>query len=110
LFIILIKILLPDTSCGEGSSPSRLYDLLIEKFPDSNIISVQRKYFNDIRGLDYIKNLCIVDYSKCIIELTAKCFLLFKLILNKKKLTLIAYSTLLKILLLNIMCCFIKIH
>lgn len=68
--------MLPDTSCGEGSTPSRLYELLIEKFSDSNIISVQRKYFNDIKGLDYIKNLCIVDYSKCIIELTAKYYCL----------------------------------
>ena len=23
-------------------------------------------------GLDYIKQLCIIDYSKCIIELTSK--------------------------------------
>ncbi|TIC02512.1 hypothetical protein E3Q10_01606 [Wallemia mellicola] len=61
-------ILVCSTSVGknqvEQSSKSLLVSRLLEYHKPANVKSIQRKHFNDIKGLDNIDNFILKDVTK----------------------------------------------
>lgn len=59
------KILMPlnasRRSLNEGSSESKLSALLQQNYPHIPIVRLQRKYFNDEKGKQYIVDFCIQE-------------------------------------------------
>ena len=45
------QIIMPNTAC-EGGNMTKLFKLTGEQFPESNLATVQRKYFNETKGFD----------------------------------------------------------
>lgn len=44
------QIIMPTTACENGKQ-SHLYTLLSERFTDTDLVTVQRKYFNEAKGV-----------------------------------------------------------
>lgn len=40
---------MPNTAC-DGANVTRLYKMIGDQFPTSNLVTVQRKYFNETKG------------------------------------------------------------
>ncbi|RZF42657.1 hypothetical protein LSTR_LSTR001452 [Laodelphax striatellus] len=64
-----IEILVPSTF-AENSQAESLFSKLNDHFPQVNLTSVQRRYFNEREGLNLVQRLCLEDYST--IELIVK--------------------------------------
>jgi len=45
-----LKIIMPNTAC-DGGNMTKLFKLVGEQFPETNLTTVQRKYFNETKGL-----------------------------------------------------------
>ncbi|XP_022081598.1 mutS protein homolog 4-like isoform X1 [Acanthaster planci] len=69
-----VEIVMPVTAC-EGSM-TKLFKLITDNFPNTSIATVQRKYFNETKGLQYIKHLCVSDFSAVEMEITSKYYCL----------------------------------
>ena len=41
-------------------------------FQNVNFTTVQRKYFNETKGLEYIEQLCIAEFSTVLMEVQSK--------------------------------------
>ncbi|KAE8739731.1 hypothetical protein FOCC_FOCC014775, partial [Frankliniella occidentalis] len=59
-----LEILIPNTFV-DSSQPNKLYSLLEEKFPFTNMTKVQRRLFRDSDGLEKVQNLCLPENSSC---------------------------------------------
>ncbi|KAK3917513.1 MutS protein-like protein 4 [Frankliniella fusca] len=59
-----VEILIPHTFV-DSSQPNKLYSLLEEKFPMTNMTKVQRRLFRDSEGLEKVQNLCLPENSSC---------------------------------------------
>lgn len=70
-----LEILLPSTLCERGNS-SKLFGQLTKHFPNVQISSVQRRYFNESCGLQYIKHLCAAEYKSIELQLSSKYYCL----------------------------------
>eukprot|EP00731_Ephydatia_muelleri_P017612 Em0010g710a len=66
---------MPSTAC-EGGQGTRLFNLISEEFPDINLSTVQRKYFNEGKGLQYIKDLCVPEFNTVEMEVANKYYCL----------------------------------
>ena len=78
---------MPNTACEAGNM-TKLFHLISEQFADTNLATVQRKYFNESKGmsmgivavvklvmcvgLQYIKQLCVPEYNTVEMELANK--------------------------------------
>ena len=40
---------MPNTAC-DGANATRLYKVIGDQFPTSNLVTVQRRYFNETKG------------------------------------------------------------
>ena len=49
LLLHLFQIILPNTVC-EGGNKTKLYELLSDHYDETNLTTVQRKYFNESKG------------------------------------------------------------
>lgn len=67
-----IEILLPDTAYEQ----STLYEAISAKYPVTELVRVQRKYFNETKGLQYVKQLCAVPYESVEMEVRSKYYCL----------------------------------
>lgn len=64
-------MVLPNTSLEYGSK-SKLICRIKELFPEMTTVTIQRKYFNETRGLQYIQELCASEYKTVEIEVSPK--------------------------------------
>lgn len=44
-----VQVIMPNTAC-DGANVTRLYKMIGDQFPTSNLVTVQRKYFNETKG------------------------------------------------------------
>ncbi|UYV61058.1 hypothetical protein LAZ67_1003267 [Cordylochernes scorpioides] len=70
------EIIMPNTACEPAGGGSKLFQLISAQFPQSTITTVQRKYFNEARGLQYITHLCVPEYSSVEMEVNSKYYCL----------------------------------
>ncbi|XP_035226392.1 mutS protein homolog 4-like, partial [Stegodyphus dumicola] len=70
-----IEIIMPNTVLDYGTR-TKLICRIRELFPELNVVTVQRKYFNEGKGLQYIKELSASEYKTVEIEVTSKYYCL----------------------------------
>ncbi|KAJ8319978.1 hypothetical protein KUTeg_001565 [Tegillarca granosa] len=70
-----LEIIMPNTSC-EGGNITKLFQLICDQFQATNLSTVQRKYFNETRGLQYLKQLCVQEYNTVEMEVSSKYYCL----------------------------------
>lgn len=68
-----LEIIMPNTAC---ENPSTLFKFLSDQLPYANLSSVQRKYFNEAKGLEYVKQLCVPEYNTVEMEVASKYYCL----------------------------------
>ncbi|GFQ66206.1 mutS protein homolog 4 [Trichonephila clavata] len=69
------EVVMPNTSLEHGSK-TKLLCRIRELFPEMTTVTVQRKYFNEIKGLQYIQELCASEYKTVEIEVSPKYYCL----------------------------------
>ncbi|XP_072275595.1 mutS protein homolog 4 [Pyxicephalus adspersus] len=70
-----LEILMSNTAC-EGGKTTELFRLITENFKDVSFTTVQRKYFNETKGLEYIEQLCAPEFSTVQMEVKTKYYCL----------------------------------
>ncbi|XP_063040064.1 mutS protein homolog 4 [Engraulis encrasicolus] len=70
-----LEILMPDTACDKGKS-TKLYNLISENFQNVTLTTVQRKYFNERKGFEYIQQLSAPEISSVLMEVQNKYYCL----------------------------------
>ncbi|XP_060559607.1 mutS protein homolog 4-like [Ruditapes philippinarum] len=70
-----LEIVLPSTACESGSM-TNLSKFISDQFHHTSISTVQRKYFNETKGLMYVKQLCVPEYSSVELEVSSKYYCL----------------------------------
>uniref|UniRef100_K1PAT4 MutS-like protein 4 n=1 Tax=Magallana gigas TaxID=29159 RepID=K1PAT4_MAGGI len=70
-----VEIIMPNTACENGAM-TKLFKLVTHQFQNSNVSTVQRKYFNETKGLQFVKQLCVSDFNSVVMELTTKYYCL----------------------------------
>lgn len=69
-----MQIIMPSTACENGKM-SHLYQLIRDRFPDIELMTVPRKYFNEAKGMYACMNMYVRVYiSICIYVYVATCF------------------------------------
>ncbi|XP_053538579.1 mutS protein homolog 4 isoform X2 [Ictalurus punctatus] len=72
LHILLpFEILMPDTASEKGQG-TKLYNLITENFPSVAFSAIQRKYFNERKGLEYIQQLCAPEFNTVLMDVQTK--------------------------------------
>lgn len=66
-----LEIIMPNTSCEAGNT-TKLFALITEHFKNVTFTTVQRKYFNETKGLEYIEQLCASEFSTVFMEIQSK--------------------------------------
>ncbi|XP_043556003.1 mutS protein homolog 4 [Chiloscyllium plagiosum] len=70
-----LEIIMPNTACDKGSG-TKLFTLITENFKSVALSTVQRKYFNETKGLEYIEQLCTPEFSTVLMEIQMKYYCL----------------------------------
>ncbi|KAJ8341631.1 hypothetical protein SKAU_G00339220 [Synaphobranchus kaupii] len=70
-----LEILMPDTASEKGKG-TKLFSLITENFQIVAFTAIQRKYFNERKGLEYIQQLCAPEFSTVLMEVQAKYYCL----------------------------------
>ncbi|XP_062834207.1 mutS protein homolog 4 isoform X3 [Anolis carolinensis] len=70
-----LEIIMSNTACDTGNA-TKLFSLITENFRNVTFTTVQRKYFNESKGLEYIEQLCIPEYSTVLMEVQSKYYCL----------------------------------
>ncbi|XP_052009228.1 mutS protein homolog 4 [Xyrauchen texanus] len=70
-----VEILMPDTASVKGQG-TKLYKLITETFPSVSFTAVLRKHFNEKKGLEYIEQLCVPEFSTVLMEVQTKYYCL----------------------------------
>ncbi|KPP69973.1 mutS protein4-like [Scleropages formosus] len=70
-----LEILMPDTVREKGKG-AKLFSLITENFQAVAFTAIQRKYFNEKKGLEYIQNLCAPEFSTVFMEVQTKYYCL----------------------------------
>ncbi|KAK7141971.1 hypothetical protein R3I94_011613 [Phoxinus phoxinus] len=70
-----LEILMPDTASVKGQG-TKLYSLITDTFPSVTFTPVLRKYFNEKKGLEYIQQLCVPEFSTVLMEVQTKYYCL----------------------------------
>ncbi|XP_077476922.1 mutS protein homolog 4 isoform X1 [Stigmatopora argus] len=73
--LLPMEILMPDTVCDKGKG-TKLFNLITENFQGVTLTPIQRKYFNEKKGLEYIQQLCAPEFSIVLMEVQAKYYCL----------------------------------
>ncbi|XP_041927932.1 mutS protein homolog 4 isoform X2 [Alosa sapidissima] len=66
-----LEILMPDTVSEKGKG-TKLYNLITENFQNVTLTTVQRKYFNERKGFEYIQQLSAPEISTVFMEVQTK--------------------------------------
>ncbi|XP_069798495.1 mutS protein homolog 4 [Narcine bancroftii] len=70
-----LEIIMPNTTCVKGSG-TKLFTLVTENFKNAALSTVQRKYFNETKGLEYIEQLCTPEFNTVLMEVHMKYYCL----------------------------------
>uniref|UniRef100_A0A3Q2DG95 MutS homolog 4 n=1 Tax=Cyprinodon variegatus TaxID=28743 RepID=A0A3Q2DG95_CYPVA len=70
-----VEILMPDTASEKGKG-TKLFKLITENYPGVAITAIQRKYYNEKKGLEYIQQLCAPEFATVLMEVQAKYYCL----------------------------------
>uniref|UniRef100_A0A8C2TV68 MutS homolog 4 n=1 Tax=Coturnix japonica TaxID=93934 RepID=A0A8C2TV68_COTJA len=70
-----LEIIMSNTSCEAGNA-TKLFALITEHFKNVTFTTVQRKYFNETKGLEYIEQLCASEFSTVFMEIQSKYYCL----------------------------------
>ncbi|XP_026739194.1 mutS protein homolog 4-like isoform X2 [Trichoplusia ni] len=70
-----IEIIVPHTFC-EGVQPNQLYQLIRNRYPLVNVVTVQRRHFNDAAGRQHIQTLCAPQYNGVYLQVVHKFYAL----------------------------------
>ncbi|KAG9268561.1 hypothetical protein AMEX_G17546 [Astyanax mexicanus] len=70
-----LEILMPDTASEKGQG-TKLFNLITENVPSVSFTAIQRKYFNERKGLEYIQQLCAPEFSTVLMEVQTKYYCL----------------------------------
>ncbi|KAH1166864.1 hypothetical protein KIL84_016036 [Mauremys mutica] len=62
-----LEIIMSNTACDTGNT-TKLFSLITENFKNVTFTTVQRKYFNETKGLEYIEQLCTSEFSTVLME------------------------------------------
>ncbi|XP_055016798.1 mutS protein homolog 4 [Boleophthalmus pectinirostris] len=73
--LVPLEILMPDTASEKGKG-TKLFNLITENFSRVAFTAVQRRYFNERKGLEYIQQLCALEYSTVLMEVQSKYYCL----------------------------------
>ncbi|XP_041828884.1 mutS protein homolog 4 isoform X2 [Melanotaenia boesemani] len=73
--LVPVEILMPDTASEKGKG-TKLFKLITENFPGVAFTAIQRKYFNERKGLEYIQQLCAPEFGTVLMEVQAKYYCL----------------------------------
>ncbi|XP_061896650.1 mutS protein homolog 4-like isoform X1 [Entelurus aequoreus] len=73
--LLPMEILMPDTASEKGKG-TKLFNLITENFQGVAFTAIQRKYFNEKKGMEYIKQLCAPEFSTVVMEVQAKYYCL----------------------------------
>ncbi|XP_057884637.1 mutS protein homolog 4 isoform X7 [Melospiza georgiana] len=66
-----LEIIMSNTACDAGNT-TNLFGLITEHFKNVTFTTVQRKYFNETKGLEYIEQLCASEFSTIFMEVQSK--------------------------------------
>ncbi|KAM9283752.1 mutS protein homolog 4 isoform 6-T6 [Morus bassanus] len=66
-----LEIIMSNTACDAGNT-TKLFSLITEHFKNVTFTTVQRKYFNETKGLEYIEQLCASEFSTVFMEVQSK--------------------------------------
>ncbi|KAM6262320.1 mutS protein homolog 4 isoform 6-T6 [Porphyrio hochstetteri] len=66
-----LEIIMSNTACDAGNT-TKLFSLITEHFKNVAFTTVQRKYFNETKGLEYIEQLCASEFSTIFMEVQSK--------------------------------------
>ncbi|XP_074687818.1 mutS protein homolog 4 isoform X5 [Strix aluco] len=66
-----LEIIMSNTACDAGNT-TKLFSLITEHFKNVTFTTVQRKYFNETKGLEYIEQLCASEFSTIFMEVQSK--------------------------------------
>ncbi|KAG9467940.1 hypothetical protein GDO78_014030 [Eleutherodactylus coqui] len=70
-----LEILMPNTACENGKT-TELFRLISENFKGVSFTTVPRKYFNETKGVEYIEQLCVPEFSTVLMETKSKYYCL----------------------------------
>ncbi|XP_057884635.1 mutS protein homolog 4 isoform X5 [Melospiza georgiana] len=70
-----LEIIMSNTACDAGNT-TNLFGLITEHFKNVTFTTVQRKYFNETKGLEYIEQLCASEFSTIFMEVQSKYYCL----------------------------------
>ncbi|XP_039339369.1 mutS protein homolog 4 isoform X2 [Mauremys reevesii] len=70
-----LEIIMSNTACDTGNT-TKLFSLITENFKNVTFTTVQRKYFNETKGLEYIERLCTSEFSTVLMEVQSKYYCL----------------------------------
>uniref|UniRef100_A0A8B9WFP0 MutS protein homolog 4 n=1 Tax=Bos mutus grunniens TaxID=30521 RepID=A0A8B9WFP0_BOSMU len=70
-----LEIIMSNTACVVGNS-TKLFTLITENFKNVNFTTIQRKYFSETKGLEYIEQLCIAEFNTVLMEVQSKYYCL----------------------------------
>uniref|UniRef100_A0A8D0GST3 MutS protein homolog 4 n=1 Tax=Sphenodon punctatus TaxID=8508 RepID=A0A8D0GST3_SPHPU len=70
-----LEIIMSNTACDTGNA-TKLFSLITENFKNVTFTSVQRKYFSESKGLEYIEQLCTSEFSTVLMEVQSKYYCL----------------------------------
>ncbi|XP_027575757.1 mutS protein homolog 4 isoform X2 [Pipra filicauda] len=70
-----LEIIMSNTACDAGNT-TKLFSLITEHFKNVTFTTVQRKYFNETKGLEYIEQLCASEFSTVFMEVQSKYYCL----------------------------------
>ncbi|CAG2192302.1 unnamed protein product [Mytilus edulis] len=73
--LLPVEIIMPNTACESGNM-TKLFTLVNDQFVNTSLSAVQRKYFNEARGIQYVKQLCVPEFSTVEMEVTSKYYCL----------------------------------
>uniref|UniRef100_A0A8C3K8X1 MutS homolog 4 n=1 Tax=Calidris pygmaea TaxID=425635 RepID=A0A8C3K8X1_9CHAR len=70
-----LEIIMSNTACDVGNT-TKLFSLITEHFKNVTFTTVQRKYFNETKGLEYLEQLCASEFSTVFMEVQSKYYCL----------------------------------
>ncbi|KAF7254801.1 hypothetical protein EYD10_01306 [Varanus komodoensis] len=70
-----LEIIMSNTACDTGNA-TKLFTLITENFKNVTFTTVQRKFFNEAKGLEYIEHLCTPEHNTVLMEVQSKYYCL----------------------------------
>ncbi|XP_074077248.1 mutS protein homolog 4 isoform X2 [Macrotis lagotis] len=70
-----MEIIMSNTACVVGNS-TKLFTLITENFKNVTFTTIQRKYFSEAKGLEYIEQLCTTEFNTVLMEVQSKYYCL----------------------------------